>query len=281
MPTTSPLRSTWSTRATSFIRSTACASTGKIGHTNIGLFAIDDREPGQTVAPGDPLYNKRAKFMVGRVSQDLGKGSSIGAIYTDEEFGQGWNRIGGVDFTWRMTDKWTALGQMVESSTKGTVDSGTPPTYAAGPASNLQLQHAGHAFNLQSTYQDISTGFQTQLGFIQTSNLRNGQTHMTYQWYPKHRAIQSYGLETNQNVAFDHQGNRVYHYSSFDPFILLPRNIVIAPHRRRELRHGGTAELPRTHRLQELHRKLRRVRRARRAVSATELQYHRPSAAAM
>jgi hypothetical protein len=203
--------------------------TGKTGHTNIGLFVTDDREPGQTVAPGDPLYNKRATIAVGRVSRDLGKGSSLGAIYTDYEFGQGWNRIGGVDFTWRMTNKWLALGQMVESSTKGTVDSGTPPTYSAGPASNFQLQHTGHAFNLQSTYQDFSTGFQTQLGFIQTANIRNGQTHMTYQWYPKHRLIQSYGVETNQNVAYDHSGNRVYHYSSFDPFILLPRNTVLAP----------------------------------------------------
>jgi hypothetical protein len=203
--------------------------TGKIGHTNLGLFAIDDREPGQTVAPGDPLYNTRAKVAVGRVSQDLGKGSSIGAIYTDVEWGRGWNRIGGVDFTWRMTNKWTALGQMVESSTKGTVDSGTPPSYSAGPASNLQLTHSGHAFNLQSSYLDFSTGFQTQLGFIQTVNIHNGQAHMTYQWYPKHKVIQSYGLETNQQVAFDHLGNRVYHYSSIDPFILLPSNIVLAP----------------------------------------------------
>jgi hypothetical protein len=203
--------------------------TGKIGHTNLGLFAIDDREPGQTVAAGDALYDKRATIAVGRVSQDLGKGSSIGAIYTDVEFGQGWNRIGGIDFTWRMTDKWTAMGQMVESSTKGTVDSGTPPTYSAGPASYFQLQHNGHAFNLQSSYQDMSVGFQTQLGFIQASNFRNSQTHMTYQWYPKHKVIQSYGVETSQNVAYDHLGNRVFHYSSYDPFILLPRNIVLAP----------------------------------------------------
>jgi hypothetical protein len=203
--------------------------TGKIHHTNIGLFIIDDREPGQTVAPGDPRYNKRATIAVGRVSRDLGKGSSIGAIYTDYEFGQGWNRIGGVDFTWRINNKWMALGQMVESSTKGTVDSGSPPTYAAGPASNFQLQHTGHAFNLQSAYQDMSAGFQTQLGFIQTTNFRNGQTHMTYQWYPKHRLIQSYGVETNQNVAYDHFGNRVFHYSTFDPFVLLPRNFVLAP----------------------------------------------------
>ena len=203
--------------------------TGKLGHTNIGIFAIDDREPGQTVAPGDPLYNKRAKFVVGRISQDFGKNLSIGAIYTDQEFGQGWNHIGGVDYTWRVTNKWTALGQMVESSTQGTADSGMPQTYAAGPASNFQLQHAGHAFTLFSTYQDLSTGFKTELGFIQSSNFRNGQTYVGYKWYPKHKTIQNIGVETNQNVAFDHQGNRVFHYSSFDPFIQLPRNIVIAP----------------------------------------------------
>jgi hypothetical protein len=203
--------------------------TGKISHTNLGLLAIDDREPGQTVAAGDPLYHKRALFAVGRVSQDFGKNFSLGAIYTDEEFGQGWNRIGGVDFTWRATDKWTAQGQMVESATKRTVDSGTSPTYAAGPASYLFVRRSGHAFNFNSTYEDYSTGFKTQAGFIQTSDLRNGQSYMGYVWYPKHRTIQSVGLETSQSVAYDHQGNRVYHYSSFDPYILLPRNIMLAP----------------------------------------------------
>jgi hypothetical protein len=203
--------------------------TGKIGHTNLGVFAIDDREPGQTVAPGDPLYNKRAIFAVGRVSVDLGKGSSIGAIYTDQEFGQGWSRIGGLDFTARMSDKWTALGQWVESSTKGTEDSGTPPTYAAGPASYIEVQRTGHAFNLDTVTKDYSTGFQSQVGFIQTTDIDSNQTHLTYQWFPKHKAIQSFGLETNQNVAYDHQGNRVYHYSTFDPFVLLPRNVVLAP----------------------------------------------------
>jgi hypothetical protein len=203
--------------------------TGKMAHTNLGFFVTDDRQPGEAVAPGDPLYLKHATVAVGRVSEDLGKGSSLGAIYTDEEFGQGWNRIGGVDFTARFNQHWTAWGQMVESSTMGDEDSGSPPLYSAGPASTLQFQRTGHAFNLQDNYVDISTGFQTQLGFIQSSNFRNNQTHATYQWFPKHRFYQSFGLETNQNIAFDHQGDRVFHYSSFDPFWLLPRNIVIAP----------------------------------------------------
>jgi len=200
--------------------------TGKLGHTNIGLLAIDDREPGETVSPGDPLYKKRATITVGRVSQDLGKGSSISALYTDYEFGQGWNRIGGVDSTVRFNDKWTAVAQWVESSTMGTVDS---PTYSAGPTWNMIVQRSGHSFNYNSNFQDFSTGFQTLLGFIQSSNIRSGHTYAGYQWFPKHKKIQIFGLETNQNIAFNHQGDRVYHYSNIDVFVALPRNFVFAP----------------------------------------------------
>ena len=207
--------------------------TGKIGHTNLGILAIDDREPGETVEPGDPLYNTKAQFYVGRVSEDVGKGSNIGLTYTDEEFGGGFNRIGGADFTWRLDDHWTVLGQGVESSTKQNNPHSTaivfPAGYSAGPATDVQLQRNGHAFNMFNEYQDISKGFTTQTGFLQTSNIRNDHLHANYQWYPKHSRVQSFGLETNQNIAFDHANNRVYHYSSFDPFFLLPNNIVLAP----------------------------------------------------
>jgi hypothetical protein len=204
-------------------------TTGKLGRVNVGLFAVDDRAPGETVSVGDPLYKKRAKIVVGRTSVDLGKGSNVGVIYTDQEFGGGWNRIGGLDFKARMGDHWISWGQWVESSTRGNVDSGTPPTYGGGPASYLELQRNGHAFNMDSYYQDVSTNFQTDLGFLQSSDIRSSQTHATYQWFPKHGRIQSWGLETNQSFAFDHQGNRVYRYMTFDPFWKLPHNTVLAP----------------------------------------------------
>jgi hypothetical protein len=203
--------------------------TGKIGRTNLGFLFIDDREPGETVAPGDPLYQKRSLNAVGRVSHDLGRDSSVGVIYTDEEFGNGWNRVGGVDFAARLSKTWTVLGQMVESSTMEPAQNDQPATYSAGPASRLDIQRAGRAFNFNSQNRDYSSGFQTQLGFIPTTNLYNTQNHITYQWFPKSRIIQSVGVETNQQFAWDHQGNRLYHYSTFDPFLLLPRNIVVAP----------------------------------------------------
>jgi Domain of unknown function (DUF5916) len=207
--------------------------TGKVGHLNLGLLAIDDREPGETVLPDDPLYEKKAEAYVGRVSEDLGKGSNVGLMYTDEEFGGGWNRIGGADFTWRANDHWTVLGQMVESSTKPSDPNSAavifPAGYQAGPASDVQVTRSGHAFNMFNEYQDVSAGFSSELGFFQTSNIRSEHLHANYQWFPKHSVIQSFGLETDQHVAYDHAHNRVYHYSTFDPFWLLPRNIVLAP----------------------------------------------------
>jgi len=207
--------------------------TGKVGRNNLGVFAIDDRLPGEAVATTDPLYGDRAFIAVGRYSRDIGEGSSLGAIYTDDEFGGGWNRIGGADFTARFNDHWTAHGQMIESSTMGDTDqdqtSGSPPPYSAGPASDVQLNRNGHAFNLFNEYQDVSTGFQTYLGFLQSANIRSDHLHTTYQFFPKQSKIQSWGFEQNQNLAFDHQNDRVYHYTTVDPFVLLPRNFVIAP----------------------------------------------------
>ncbi len=207
--------------------------TGKVNHTNLGLLAIDDRQPGQTVPTLDPAYEMRAGFFAGRVSEDVGKNSSLGLMYTDEEFAGGWNRVGGADVNFRLNDKWTTLAQIAESSTKASrSDSGAtifPAGYSAGPATDWQLNRNGHAWSMQNEYQDFAKGFVTTSGFIQTANIRSDHTHSNYQWFPKHSVVQSFGLEGNQNLAFDHAENRVYRYWQFDPFVLLPRNIVVAP----------------------------------------------------
>lgn len=200
--------------------------TGKIRHTNVGLLAVDDRQPGEAVGSTDPLYSHRAKLVVGRVSQDLGKGSSVGALYTDYEFGGGFNRIGSVDYTARFNDKWTSAGQFVLSSTLNNVDNGS--TYQAGPAGTFNLNRSGHALNFNLNLTDISKGFATTPGFFQSANFREGNFYVHYMWYPKHH-LQSIGVETNSDVAFDHDGNRVYHYSSFDPYFTFARGFVFAP----------------------------------------------------
>ncbi len=203
-------------------------ATGKIGKTNLGFLAIDDRGPGEVVAKTDPLYGRKALFAIGRVSEDLGKNSNVGVLYTDEEFAGSWNRIGGVDFTARLSNEWTLSGQAVESSTKGILGGGTADSYAAGPASKLTAAFQSHKGDFQTTYRDYAQGFQSTVGFIQTTAFREDDTNAHYKWYPKSGPVQQFGLEENGQLAFDRQGNRVYHYNTFDPFVILARNTVAA-----------------------------------------------------
>ena len=121
-----------------------------------------------------------------------------------------------------LNDQWTLLradgGELDEASTVR--QRGDDPRRLLGRAGDAMCKCSatGTRSTCLDEYQDFSTGFQSQVGFIQTSNIRSDHTHATYQWFPKHSVVQSFGLETNQNIAFDHQGNRVYHYTTFDPF---------------------------------------------------------------
>jgi hypothetical protein len=88
---------------------------------------------------------------------------------------------------------------------------------------------AGHGWHFDNTFKDYSTGFGSQVGFIQTTDFYYDNNYQNYQWYPKHGVLQSVGLEETQQIAYDHQGNRIYHYSTYDPFFALKRNTVLAP----------------------------------------------------
>src|SRR5207302_8680064 len=77
----------------------------------------DDRSPGLIVPNSDPSYGQRAHFAIGRVSHDLGEQSSIGAMFTDREFNGTFNRVGGLDGTFRLNQNWTAQYRLYMSST--------------------------------------------------------------------------------------------------------------------------------------------------------------------
>ena len=179
-PPTSPRPFSCCTRATSSVRDWGVRVTGKVDHTNFGLLAINDREPGQTVPQLDPLYKEKAEFYVGRVSQDLGKGSNVGLMYTDEEFGgrlePDWRARtsrGGQTITGRCSAKgWRALRIRVKRTAKQRC---FRPAIRLDLGFYLEADRSGHAFNLQSVSRDYSTGFQSQVGFIQTTDYYNNQ----------------------------------------------------------------------------------------------------------
>jgi hypothetical protein len=175
--------------------------TGKSGPWAIGLLASDDRAPGETVPPTDPHSGERATFTIARVSRDIFQQSTVGAIFTDREFGGGYNRVGGVDANIKIDQNWRVQGAAVTSSTLNTDGS-----YQAGPAYKLIAEHVGRNLNLQSIYTDISPGFVTQTGFVNRADIRQENINASYYFRHEGKFLISWGPTVQQMNIWDHSG---------------------------------------------------------------------------
>ena len=180
--------------------------TGKVGDYSIGVLTADDRAPGLTVAPSDPLAGSRQYFTLGRLSRDIFKQSSIGAIYTDEEYpaAGGFNRIGGLDSRIKFAPSWTATLQSVVSSTQNSGES-----YQVGPASYVDTTYSGVHVANEATYRDISPGFTSLPGFVNRVDIRDVANKFDYRFRPRNGPIVSWGPSMYTDWVWAHDGTRL------------------------------------------------------------------------
>ncbi len=180
--------------------------TGKIGPYSLGLLTADDRSPGLTVSPSDPLAGSRQYFTIARVSRDILKQSSVGAIYTDEEYPAAnmFNRIGGLDGRIKITPSWTATLQSVVSSTQlpGNL-------YRAGPASYIDTTYSGVHTAYEATYKDISPGFLSLPGFVNRVDIRDLSNQFDYRFRPERGPLVAWGPSVHTDWVWSHDGTRL------------------------------------------------------------------------
>src|SRR5580698_9333049 len=226
--------------------------TGKEGPYSVGLMTSDDRAPGLAVPSycpatspicSDSLYGDRSYFTIARVSRDIFKQSSVGAVYTDWECpttGE-FNRVGGLDTRLKFNANWTLDGQGVVSSSNlqglNAYFYGNPETtceynlfpfssgnagngnYYAGPADKLDLKRNGLHFSYEGIYDDVSPGFVTVPGFVNRVDIRDLYQVIDYRFRPKQGWIVDWGPSLNQRYVFDHEGNRLDTY--YDPYLAI------------------------------------------------------------
>ncbi len=196
--------------------------TGKDGPYSVGLMASDDRSPGLAVPDYSPFSGIRSYFTIARVSRDIFRQSSVGALYTDWQCpttGE-FNRIGGVDTHLKFNANWTLDGQAVVSSSNLNLkceanlypfSSGNRGNnnYYAGPAQKVELHRDGLHFTYDGIYNDISPGFVTIPGFINRVDIRETTQEADYRFRPKKGWIVDWGPSVIARYDFDHTGLRL------------------------------------------------------------------------
>ena len=203
--------------------------TGKDGPYSVGLMAADDRSPGLAVPDYSPFSGIRSYFTIARVSRDIFRQSSVGALYTDWECpttGE-YNRIGGVDTHLKFNPNWTLDGQAVATSSNLNLNceanlypfsSGNRGNnnHYAGPAEKLELRRDGLHFSYDGIYNDISPGFVSIPGFINRVDIRETTQAADYRFRPKKGWIVDWGPSVNVRYDFDHTGLRLD--TDYDPY---------------------------------------------------------------
>jgi hypothetical protein len=191
--------------------------TGKVGPWAIGTFLSNDRAPGKNVISSDPLADHNAYVGVFRLNREIGKGNSIGVIYTDRELqtnpgsfctltecSVGFNRVGGVDTRIRINQNWQLNAQAVTSETK--LNDGT---HQAGPAYQVYAERSSRKMEFNTMFQDISAGFGSDLGFVNRTDIRRFSNFGAYFFRTEGKHLVSHGPRMFQLALWDHNGTRL------------------------------------------------------------------------
>jgi hypothetical protein len=193
--------------------------TGKDGPWAVGLLTADDVGPGREVPVTDPLNNQHTYFGIARVSYDIGKQSYLGATYTDRQFDQYFNRVGGIDGRFTLNSHWIASFQGLESSTFWVPDTtfNTTGAYQAGPAAEVIVQRQGRKLNYFLDYSDRSNDFRTLTGFDPQDDINNVDQRLQYSFRPEGKHLIAWTPSMELYNTADHEGN--YLMSGYIPSV--------------------------------------------------------------
>jgi hypothetical protein len=197
--------------------------TGKQGPWSVGMLFADDRSPGLSVTPYDPLTHHRAYFGVLRVNRDIGKESTIGLIYTDRELhtvpGEaqctdnpcivGSNRVGGFDAKIKPSPKWLITVQAINSHTKFNDGS-----HKGGPAYDWYVERSSTKTEYNVLYQDTAAGFETDTGFFRRPDIRRLSQFAQYRFRREGKLLQWHGPSAFTINSWDHSGTRLDSYAN-------------------------------------------------------------------
>jgi hypothetical protein len=135
--------------------------------------------------PGDDV-DVHPDFMIGRYKHSLKDDAYIGAFYTGREAGGAFNRVGGLDGRFRLSQTQTASFHLFGSLTKAPAADSTEADHALG----LQYNFSNRKWVIDLGYQDISEDFQVDSGFVYRTGLRRVSAFAMHSIYPKSKFFQ-------------------------------------------------------------------------------------------
>jgi len=162
-------------------------------------------------------------IMIARYKHSLKDDTYIGAFYTGREAGETYNRVGGVDGRFRLSQTQTASFHLFGSLTRNPGAETTNADHALG----LDYSFSNRKWVVDLGYQDISADFRADQGYVYRTGLRRISAFTMYNIYPKSKFFQ----KIEPFYWSYHLYDTIYHmWETTNVFVLrfrLPRNTMV------------------------------------------------------
>lgn len=154
--------------------------TGKIGQKNTlaALFARDNLQNDEV--------DKHPDFAIFRNKYALKEDSYVGGFYAGKEYGNGFNRVIGMDGRFRLSKTSLASFHLFGAYTRDQKSEGTNKDHALA----LNYSYNTRKWMVDLGYQDISQDFQVDTGFLMRTGIRRLTAVAMYQIRPKSKFFQ-------------------------------------------------------------------------------------------
>jgi hypothetical protein len=154
--------------------------TGNVGRLNFATLTAVDEQPGDAIAEGTIGYRKDRTFNIVRGEYSLKPGSYVGAIGTDTEFAGGFNRVAGVDLSFKVTANQRVNAFGLESLTQRPDDNDS----TSGFGSQVRYSYDTRAWNVGAQIEHYDRGFQMDTAFQNRVGETSGWLYVDYNFYP-------------------------------------------------------------------------------------------------
>ena len=185
--------------------------TGKVGQTTIGVVVANDEKAGCLDGPDAARCGETAQTLLGRARYDFYAESYLGAIATAREFGDEYNRVGGVDGRFRLGRTHSVSFLAAASETRDTTlgllmgEDGETKAFGSGRAFEADFSKEGRNLSYNISHSSIDRDFATGSGFLPRVDLRQTSGTVGYQWWPE-STLMTWGPSVTYLRLYDHAG---------------------------------------------------------------------------
>ncbi len=158
--------------------------TGTIGRAAFGLLAAEDAAPGRSFDDEEnPHWGKTARFAVARWKYTFHGDSYGGLIYSGREFDQGYNRVVGGDFQYRLKDRHTFSATVLQAASQDADDL----SRQKGKALMFNYGYMTKKLGIWSALEQYDPGFAMETAFYRRTGFQRAVFYLGPNFYPNEK----------------------------------------------------------------------------------------------